>query len=198
MVNHVILASDNPHKFTEFSAMLKDICVLRPQTQWALSTPPETAMTFAENAAMKAWHVYTATGLPALSDDSGLVVDALSGAPGILSARYAGEGAGDEANMIKLLQAIKRIPSEDLTASFHCVIAYMDSTMTKPLLAHAVWNGRLVRKPAGNNGFGYDPIFYVPQYGCTAAQLPAAVKNTISHRALSLRRLCEVLEHHFR
>ncbi len=193
----VILASDNLKKFAEFSVMLKGVCTLKSQSQRTLNTPPETGATFEENAVMKAQYVCASAGLPALADDSGLAVDALSGAPGIFSSRYAGEDADDAANLAKLIQVTAEIPLADLTASFHCAIAYLEPAMEQPVLAYAVWHGRLVRQPVGDNGFGYDPIFYVPQYNCTAAQLPMKVKNKVSHRALALRQLKMILTHDF-
>jgi len=142
----------------------------------------ENGSSYAENALLKARGYAMATGMPTLADDSGLEVDALGGAPGILSARYAGEGATDEQRYLLLLRQLKNVPDEQRTACFRCVIAlaWPDGRVE---VAEGICEGRIAREPKGGHGFGYDPIFYIPEYGCTMAELPPEIKNRISHRA---------------
>ena len=195
----VVLASDNISKFAEFSNILAGICELKPQSEFNLQTPPETGTTFTQNAILKARHTCLAVHLPVLADDSGLMVEALSGAPGLFSSRYAGDNASDADNLKKLLANISTFKEDDLNACFHCSIAYVEPDLIEsPRVVSALWGGRLVHKPAGVNGFGYDPVFYVAEYACTAAQLDPAVKNTISHRARALHKLRSLLINHLR
>jgi len=142
----------------------------------------ENGSSYAENALLKARGYAMATGMPTLADDSGLEVDALGGAPGILSARYAGEGATDEQRYLLLLRQLKNVPDEQRTACFRCVIA-LAWTDGRVEVAEGICEGRIAREPKGGHGFGYDPIFYIPEYGCTMAELPPEIKNRISHRA---------------
>lgn len=190
----IILASDNPGKFAEYKALLQGICLVRPQSDFALKTPPETGNTFAENAILKARFVSASTQRPALADDSGLEVDALDGEPGIFSARYAGPNASDDDNVRKLLDKVADMPPENLTARFHCVIAYVSPQMAEPIVAHSTWEGHLVQEACGENGFGYDPIFYVPEHACTAAQLAPSLKNRLSHRGRALQQIKEKMK----
>ena len=189
----VVLATDNRHKAAEFASLLRGICELRTQSEFGVTTPPETGTTFEENAVIKARHACLATGLPALADDSGLEVAVLGGAPGIFSSRYAGEDADDAENLAKLLRELAGVADDNLAAEFRCSIAYVEPAAEHPLVVSSAWQGVLVREPRGEHGFGYDPVFYVPEKRCTAAQLPPAVKNRISHRASALNKLQAVL-----
>lgn len=193
MKNRVVLATRNSGKLREMAELLA-------QTGWQLSTQdehgvasaPETATTFVENALAKARHVCRATGLPCLADDSGLVVHALNGAPGVLSARYAGEPASDVANNRKLLLALEDV--EDRRAWFYCALVYLPHhEHPEPVIASGRWRGEILRTPRGANGFGYDPLFFVPSLGLSAAELDAAAKNRLSHRGLACQDLLRQL-----
>ncbi len=191
----VVLASGNAGKVREFGALLADVHLqVLPQSAFAVPEAEETGLTFVENAILKARNASLHTGLPAMADDSGIEVDALHGAPGIRSARYAGPGATDAANLRKLLDAMTDVPDAERTARFQCVIVYLrwaeDPT---PILCQGTWNGVVTREPRGENGFGYDPVFLVPTHGCTSAELSSEVKNALSHRGQALRALVEAL-----
>jgi XTP/dITP diphosphohydrolase len=165
-----------------------------PQSQFAVPEADETGTTFIENATIKARHAARICGLPAIADDSGLAVDALGGAPGVISALYAGKGAGDLANTQKLLDDLRDTPDGQRSARFICVMVFMrDADDPTPLISQGVWEGEILREAVGGNGFGYDPVFYAPTHGCSSAELPPEVKNQISHRALALRALTERL-----
>jgi len=154
----------------------------------------ETGRSFVENALIKARHAALHTGRPALADDSGLEVDALAGAPGIYSARYAGDGASDGDNVARLLTEMADVPDGRRSACFHCLLAYLRHPEDPvPLIAHGVWEGRVLHASSGTNGFGYDPVFYVPSHGCSSAELPPEVKNRLSHRGQALRQLRRLL-----
>ena len=194
--HRVVLASSNDGKVREINSMLvgKSITVI---SQSGLGVPdiPETGLSFIENALLKARNAATHTGLPAIADDSGIEIPALQGEPGIYSARYAGEGASDAANLEKLVNAVRALPEDHRQARFVCIMVYLrHANDSVPLIAEGIWNGIAVTEPVGENGFGYDPMFYVPEHGCTSAQLPPEVKNRISHRGQALRRLLEKLE----
>ena len=191
----VVLASGNAGKVREFSALLVDFHLhVLPQSVFAVPEAEETGLTFVENAILKARNASLHTGLPAIADDSGIEVDALNGAPGVRSARYAGPGAGDAANVAKLLEALADVPDAARSARFQCVVVYLGRAEDPtPLICQGTWEGRITREPRGENGFGYDPVFHVPTHGCTAAELTAEVKNALSHRGQALRRLVEVL-----
>lgn len=195
-MSKVVLASNNPGKVREFNELLaaSHIQVL-PQAELGVSDIEETGLSFVENAILKARHAAVVTGLAAIADDSGLEVDALQGAPGIYSARYAGAGASDENNLRKLLDALQDVPEAQRTARFQCLMVYMrhgqDPT---PLIFQGTWEGRILFDPLGDNGFGYDPVFYVPGKDCSSAQLPAEVKNSLSHRGQALRALVAALQ----
>ncbi len=184
----LVLASHNPGKLAELRELLADTpWQLRGAAEFGLGEPDEGASTFVENALIKARHVASATGLPALADDSGLVVDALGGAPGVRSARYAGQGAGDAANMRKLLAAAVGLEGAARACRFVCVIVLLrhaDDPM--PMIAEGIWHGRLLRVPRGSGGFGYDPVFLDPATGRSAAELPPAQKHAVSHRGQAL------------
>ena len=191
----IVLASNNKGKVREFGQMLSmiDMEVL-PQATFNIEDADETGLTFVENAIIKARHASAIAELPAIADDSGLEVDALKGAPGIYSARYSGEGATDEKNLLKLLGALKDVPEEKRTARFQCVLVYMrHAEDPTPIICQGTWEGIIITKPQGENGFGYDPIFYVPEYDCTSAQLSSEQKNKLSHRGIALKALVSKL-----
>lgn len=191
----VVLASNNAGKLRELQALLTPChWTIIPQAQFVQTEVEETGLSFVENAILKARYAAECSGLPALADDSGLEVDILDGAPGIYSARYAGEPVSDQANIDKLLIALEGVPDAQRTARFQCVIVYMRHAVDPmPLIAHGAWEGRILTAPRGQNGFGYDPVFYVPSHDCSAAELPAAVKNQLSHRAQALQHLLQQL-----
>ena len=191
----VVLASNNPGKVREFSALLKefDIEVL-PQSAFGVPEAEETGLTFVENAIIKARNACEHTGLPALADDSGIEVDALNGAPGIYSARYSGPGAADEANNLKLLEALANVPDEERTARYVALIVFMEHAGDPtPIMCEGTWEGSILREEVGEGGFGYDPLFWVPTHDCASAELPPEEKNRISHRGVALRKLISAL-----
>ena len=186
----LVLASGNAGKLVELRELLGDGFELHPQSEFGVSDADETGLSFIENAILKARHAAHSTGLPALADDSGLCVDALHGAPGLYSARYAGRHGDSEANIDKLLDALAGTPEDARTARFVCVLALVRSADDPmPLVAEGIWEGRILHARAGASGFGYDPVFFSPAHACSAAQLPAAVKNRDSHRGVALRQL---------
>ncbi len=187
----IVLASSNPGKLREFAEILSEFHLnVVPQSQFNVPDVPETGLSFVENALIKARNAAQHTGLPAMSDDSGIEVDALNGAPGIYSARFAGAQATDDDNNALLLEKLKGVPDEQRTARYHCVIVYMQhANDPMPLICQGTWEGRILHEPRGQNGFGYDPFFYVPTHHCAAAQLPPEVKNQLSHRGQALRAL---------
>jgi XTP/dITP diphosphohydrolase len=187
----VVLASNNKGKLRELGELLADHNIeLIPQGELDIPEAVEDGLSFVENAILKARHACAHSGLPAIADDSGLEVDALRGAPGIHSARYAGTHGDDAANNRKLLEALHEVPDEDRTARFQCVMVFMRHAQDPtPLVCQGTWEGRILREARGENGFGYDPLFWVPDENATAAELPAEVKNTLSHRGKALREL---------
>ena len=191
----VVLASGNAGKVREFNQLLGDQHIeVVPQSHFGVPEADETGLTFVENAILKARNAARHTGLPALADDSGIEVDALNGAPGIYSARYAGPGASDDENLRKLLVALDGVPEAGRTARFQCVIVYLrHAEDPTPLICQGTWEGSLLRAPRGGNGFGYDPVFLVPERGVTSAELPPDEKNRLSHRGQALRRLLQAL-----
>ena len=184
----LVLASGNPGKLRELNAMLEPLgWMVIPQGDWEISEAVEDGLSFIENALIKARHASKHTGLPALGDDSGLVVDALNGAPGIYSSRFAGADADDSANNRKLLSALEGVAESARGAHFFCAMALVrHAEDPAPLLATGRWDGRILTSPAGAGGFGYDPLFRVPGQGCSAAELPAEIKNRLSHRGQAL------------
>jgi XTP/dITP diphosphohydrolase len=192
----VVLASGNSGKLRELGSLLAPFGFdLVSQSTLGLQTPPETGTTFAENALLKARHAAAMTNLPALADDSGIEVDALGGRPGIYSARYAGEGASDLANLRKMLDEMREIPASQRTARYQCVIAFVTTaTDSAPILATGTWEGTLISEPKGLGGFGYDPIFVPSGLDRTAAELDAGEKNSLSHRGQALRALVTELQ----
>ena len=195
MMSRVVLASSNPGKVREFNQLLSGLDIeVVPQSDYQVPEAEETGLTFVENALLKARQASRHTGLPALADDSGLEVDALNGAPGIYSARYAGKGASDEQNLRKLLDDLTGVPEAQRTARFQCLLVYLRHEFDPtPLICQGTWDGRLLTAPQGKNGFGYDPVFYVPTHHCSSAELPPEVKNTLSHRGQALRTLLAAL-----
>jgi XTP/dITP diphosphohydrolase len=191
----IVLASSNAGKVREFNQLLADLQLeVVPQSQYNVTDADETGLTFVENAILKARNAAQHTNLPALADDSGLEVDALHGAPGIYSARYAGAKASDAKNLEKLLTMLKDVPEEKRAARFQCVLVYLRHALDPtPLICQGTWEGRILSAPRGGNGFGYDPVFFVPTHACSAAELPAVTKNALSHRGQALRQLLVAL-----
>ncbi|MEY3667637.1 MAG: hypothetical protein RL572_1177 [Pseudomonadota bacterium] len=192
-MQRIVLATSNAGKLREFQQMLGSAELeFLTQRSLGVSDADETGLSFVENAILKARHAAAATGLPALADDSGLEVDALRGAPGIYSARYAGPGATDAQNNAKLLAALQDVPEAQRSARFVCCIAFMrHATDPLPFVCHGTWAGRILFTPAGDKGFGYDPLFFVPTHACASAQLEPAIKNALSHRGQALRQLLQ-------
>ena len=194
-LKELVIATANPGKLREFQALLADL-PFAPVAQGALgvTAPEETGTTFAENALLKAHHAAAASGAAAIADDSGLEVDALGGAPGIYSARYAGEAAGDAANNAKLVAALQGVPFQLRRARYRCALVYLDGPGdTAPLHAQGVWEGYILEAPRGSRGFGYDPYFWLPELELTAAELDPALKNRLSHRGTALQALRSAL-----
>lgn len=191
----VVLASGNAGKLREINQILAGLgMVAEAQASHGVADADETGLSFVENAILKARHAAQQTGLPAIADDSGLEVDVLNGAPGIYSARYAGIGASDEANRQKLLAALADVPEAERTARFQCLMVYMEHALDPtPLICQGIWEGRILLAPRGENGFGYDPVFYVPGENCSAAELRSEVKNRLSHRGQALAGLLAAL-----
>ena len=187
----LVLASSNPGKLSELRALLKPAGLqVVPQDALGVEPPEETGVTFVENALIKARAACAATGLPALADDSGVVVDALGGAPGVRSARYAGEGASDADNLARLLEALAGVDPPERGAAFVCAIVYLRHAQDPcPIVCEGVWKGRILDAPRGDGGFGYDPVFFVETLNRTAAELSRAEKNTVSHRGQALAQL---------
>lgn len=192
----LVLASGNRGKLREFQELLDGAGYqVRAQSDFNITSADETGLTFVENAILKARHVCAQTGLPALADDSGIEVDALQGQPGIYSARFAGEQATDADNNHKLLQQLARVPDAERSARYQCVLVLMrHAADPMPLICHAAWEGRILREPQGEGGFGYDPLFFVGTHNCSAAQLEAAEKNRISHRARAMLQMLQALK----
>ena len=192
----VVLASGNKGKLREINQLLHGLHITAvPQTQLGVTDVEETGLTFVENAIIKARHAAQLTGLPAIADDSGIEVDALQGAPGIYSARFAGVGASDADNVRLLLEKLHDVPEEQRSARFQCLMVYMRHAKDPtPIICQGTWEGRILNEPVGENGFGYDPVFYVPEETCSAAQLSSDVKNRLSHRGQALRELLDALQ----
>ena len=191
----IVLASNNAGKVREFNQLLTEQQIqVVPQREFGVQEIEETGLTFVENAILKARNASRHSGLPAIADDSGIEVDALHGAPGIYSARYAGEGASDEDNLLKLLDALKDIPETERSARFQCLMVYMHHAEDPtPIICQGTWEGRILLQPQGENGFGYDPLFFVPGENCSSAQLEPDRKNRLSHRGQALRKLLAAL-----
>ncbi|PCI10167.1 MAG: non-canonical purine NTP pyrophosphatase, RdgB/HAM1 family [Thiotrichales bacterium] len=192
----IVLASGNSGKVREIGALLASLDFeVIPQSHFDLTEVEETGLTFVENAIIKARHAAHLTGLIAIADDSGLEVDALNGAPGIYSSRFAGIDATDQQNVEKLLAELKEIPAAARTARFQCVIVYLEHEADPtPIICEGSWEGRILFESHGSHGFGYDPIFYVPDHNCASAELPPEIKNSLSHRGKALKQLLAALQ----
>ncbi len=190
----IVLASGNLGKIKEIQAILATHRIV-PQSVFNVQEAEETGLTFVENAIIKARNAALHAQLPAIADDSGLVVDALKGEPGVFSARYAGLGASDQDNVTKLLQTLEGVPDEQRTARFICVMVFMAHAEDPfPVIAQGVWEGRILHHAVGTNGFGYDPVFWVPEYNCASAELSAAIKNSVSHRGQALTGFTQIIK----
>lgn len=196
MSRRIVLASNNPGKVREIGQLLADQDIeVFPQSEFSIPEAEETGLTFVENAILKARHAAQLSGLPAIADDSGIEVDALNGAPGIYSARFAGKGASDEDNLQKLLEELKDVPEEKRSARFQCLMVYLrHADDPTPLICQGTWEGRILFQPRGSGGFGYDPVFYVPTHDCASAELVPEEKNRLSHRGQALRKLVVALK----
>lgn len=195
MKTEVVLASRNEGKLAEMQALLAPLgWKLRPLSDFVEQGADESASTFVENALLKARQAALVSGLPAIADDSGLEVNALEGRPGVYSARYAGDHATDAENIQKLLRELKGVPDEARGARYVCVMVYLrNAEDPTPVIAQHTWHGSITHNPKGQNGFGYDPIFLVPDQKCTAAEMAPAIKNKLSHRAKAARHLYSAL-----
>ncbi|MGB2079744.1 MAG: XTP/dITP diphosphatase [Vibrio sp.] len=189
--NQIVLATGNQGKVKEMASLLEDFGFeVHAQSEFQVSDVAETGTTFIENAIIKARHAAKETGLAAIADDSGLEVDALLGAPGVYSARYAGENANDAANNQKLLAAMQDVPAKKRSARFHCVLVFMrHANDPTPIICHGKFEGKILFEPAGEHGFGYDPVFWVEEEGCASAELAPERKKQISHRGQALQQL---------
>lgn len=194
----IVLATGNQGKVREMADLLADFGFdVVAQSEFNVSEVAETGTTFIENAIIKARHAAKETGFAAIADDSGLEVDCLNGAPGIYSARYAGDHASDAENIEKLLEALKEVPEAQRTARFHCVLVLMrHADDPTPIVCHGQWEGRILAQTQGNHGFGYDPIFWVPEEQRSSAQLDPMRKKQLSHRGKALKQLFAQLTEH--
>ncbi|VAX01672.1 Nucleoside 5-triphosphatase RdgB (dHAPTP, dITP, XTP-specific) [hydrothermal vent metagenome] len=195
LYNKIVLASNNQGKVREISQMVAELEIeVVPQSDFNVPDADETGLSFVENAILKARQAAQLTGLPAIADDSGIEVDYLKGAPGIYSARYSGIGATDQQNLDKMLLALKDVPAAQRLARFQCLMVFMrHADDPTPFIAQGTWQGVITETASGDNGFGYDPIFYVPEHNCTSAQLSSEIKNSLSHRGQALKKLINFL-----
>lgn len=184
----IVLASGNAGKVREIKALLSDLPIeLISQKELNISDVAETGTTFIENALIKARHAAQVSGLPAIADDSGLSIDALDGAPGIFSSRYAGKNTTDLDRINKILKELENVPDNQRTAQFHCAIAMVKSADDpSPMVCEGIWSGTILHNSQGKKGFGYDPIFFVAEKNCSAAELDPTLKNQISHRGRAM------------
>lgn len=191
----IVFASNNQGKIHEMQTLFAGLDLqLIKQSELGVDEVEETGLTFVENALLKARHAAKITGLPAIADDSGLIVNVLNGAPGIYSARYAGKNASSQHNIEKLLHELQQIPEEKRVAAFYCVLVFLNHPDDPtPLICDGTWHGRILTAPSGEKGFGYDPVFYDLQSRCAAAELPIEIKNRISHRGQALQSLLKKL-----
>ena len=194
--NMLVLASGNSGKLKEFNQLLSPLGLdVRPQAEFGVHDVEETGLTFVENALLKAREASRVSGLPALADDSGLEVDALNGAPGIYSARYAGEPKSDQRNNEKLLAALSECAEGQRTARYWCVLVYLRHAQDPvPVIVQRSWEGEVLAHPRGEGGFGYDPLFWLPDQGMSVAELPSETKNRLSHRGRALHTLVDILK----
>jgi XTP/dITP diphosphohydrolase len=197
--HRLVLASSNQGKVAELLDLLSGWdCQVIPQSDFATPSIEETGDSFVENALLKAHAAAHHCGLPAIADDSGLEVDALDGAPGIYSARYAGSEASDADNNLKLLEDLRAVPLQQRSARFHCALVYLRHWQDpNPIICQAQWEGLILEQDSGAGGFGYDPLFYVPEAGCSSAQLSRETKNRLSHRGQALQLLLAALQREF-
>ncbi|MDH5517127.1 MAG: RdgB/HAM1 family non-canonical purine NTP pyrophosphatase [Gammaproteobacteria bacterium] len=195
-MDKIVLASNNTGKVREINELLQSYNInVVPQGDYDVASVEETGLSFVENAIIKARHAALITGLPAIADDSGIEVDALNGAPGIYSARFAGENASDKDNNIKLLETLKDLTEAERTARYQCVMVFMrHAADPTPIIASGSWEGLILSAPKGSGGFGYDPLFQVPTHQCSAAELSAELKNKLSHRSKALISLLHKLQ----
>jgi XTP/dITP diphosphohydrolase len=191
----LVLASSNRGKIAEIQALLSDIGFsIVTQTELGVSDAIEDGHSFVENALIKARHASAKTGLPAIADDSGLMIDALNGAPGLISAHYAGVHGDSKGNIKKVLAELQDVPRAQRSARFYSLIVMLKHAEDpQPMIAEGIWEGEILELPRGDKGFGYDPIFFVPEHQCSAAELPQEIKNKISHRGRALLKLRELL-----
>ncbi|MGD9842729.1 MAG: RdgB/HAM1 family non-canonical purine NTP pyrophosphatase [Steroidobacteraceae bacterium] len=191
----VVLATNNVGKLRELETLLQPLdFVVLPKAQFTSEAVIESGDSFVANALLKARHAAYVSGLPALADDSGIEVDALNGAPGIYSARYAGAQATDTDNLYKLLDAMQAVADAERSARYRCALVYVrHADDVAPVICEASWEGRIARAASGNGGFGYDPIFWLPEQGCSAAELDPEIKNKLSHRGQALQLLWRAL-----
>lgn len=196
-MSQIVLASGNQGKLREFTQLLAPLSIeILTQSELGVSEAAETGLSFIENAIIKARNACAQTGLPAIADDSGIEVDALHGAPGIYSARYAGEQATDSDNIEALLKALNGVPASERNARFQCVVVYMRHAKDPtPLICQGTWHGQILSEAAGDGGFGYDPVFFVPETDCSAAELSSQQKHAISHRGQAMRCFIEEFQY---
>jgi len=197
-ISKIVLASGNAGKVREINRLFAGSGIeMVPQSDFDVPEIEETGTTFVENAIIKARHAAQVSGLPAISDDSGIEVDALDSRPGVYSARYAGEDASDEENNNKMLAELQGVAESERTARYQCLLVFMRShTDPVPLITQGSWEGRILEAPQGDGGFGYDPIFYVPTHHCSGGELSLDIKNTLSHRAIALNAMLEAFKKH--
>jgi XTP/dITP diphosphohydrolase len=196
-MNKIVLASGNKGKLREFAELFAPLDIeVVPQSEFNVLEAEETGLTFVENAIIKARNACEHTGLPAIADDSGIEVDYLLGAPGIYSSRFAGDNASDQDNLNALLSALTGVPDRERNARYQCLLVLMrHSKDPTPLICQADWQGRILHAPMGDRGFGYDPIFWVPELLCSAAELSSEQKHVISHRGKAIQKFIEEIQH---
>jgi XTP/dITP diphosphohydrolase len=198
MKRKIVIATMNNHKVSEIKALIGDCYDVMTQDAFSIPSVPETGKSFEENALIKANVVAKKTNLLTLADDSGLEVDLLGGNPGIYSARYAGPNSSDNENNKKLIEELDKYKGQNILARFHSVIALVDPSADAPKIFHGTWEGRIIFDQKGNHGFGYDPLFYIDEHKCTAAELSQQEKNILSHRAKAMKSLCDYLAEYTR
>ena len=198
MKRKIVIATMNNHKVSEIKALIGDCYDVMTQDAFSIPSVPETGKSFKENALIKANLVAKKTNLLTLADDSGLEVDLLGGNPGIYSARYAGPNSSDNENNKKLIEELDKYKGQKILARFHSVIALVDPSADAPKIFHGTWEGRIIFDQKGNHGFGYDPLFYIDEHECTAAELSQQEKNILSHRAKAMKLLCDYLAEYTR
>jgi len=198
MKRKIVIATMNNHKVSEIKALIGDCYDVMTQDAFSIPSVPETGKSFEENALIKANVVAKKTNLLTLADDSGLEVDLLGGNPGIYSARYAGPNSSDNENNKKLIEELDKYKGQKILARFHSVIALVDPSADAPKIFHGTWEGRIIFNQKGKHGFGYDPLFYIDEHKCTAAELSQQEKNILSHRAKAMKSLCDYLAEYTR